>query len=79
MEPTPYFVLILLHYNRQIYRYSSGNVSPNTYINLLEAKNWEENEGNTAICMLAVADSEHTRHKQRQGGPGNRHDTNDGC
>jgi len=69
MQPTPYFVHIFMDCNRQIYPCSSDNVSLNTYINLLATKNWEESEGNTAICMLTVADSEHTCRKRRREGP----------
>jgi len=69
MQPTSYFVHIFMHCNRQIYPCSSDNVSLNTYIKLLATKNWEEIEGNTARCMLAVADSEHTCRKRRREGP----------
>jgi hypothetical protein len=54
-----------MHCNRQIYRYSGDKTSLNTYINLLAAKNWEENEGNTSIYVLAVRNSERTRHRCR--------------
>ena len=69
MQPTPYFVHIFMDCNRQIYPCSSDNVSLNTYIKLLATKNREGIEGNTAICMLTVADSEHTYHKRRREGP----------
>jgi hypothetical protein len=79
MQPTPYFVHIFMDCNRQIYPCSSDNVSLNTYITLLATKNWEESEGNTAICMLTVADSEHTCHKRRREGPATATTPIDGC
>jgi len=51
--------------SRQIYRYRGDKTSLNTYINLLAAKNWEENEGNTLIYVLTVRNSERTRHGWR--------------
>ena len=69
MQPTPHFVHIFMHWIRQIYSCGSDNFSLNTYIKLLATKNWKEIEGNTAICMLAVADSEHTCHKRSREGP----------
>jgi hypothetical protein len=55
--------------NEQIYKYSSGNYGLNTYINPQTTKSWEENEGNMAICVLAVADGEHTRNRRRREAP----------
>ena len=54
-----------MHCNRQIYQYSSDKISLNTYINPLTAKIWEEKEGNTPICVLAVCNSERTHHRCR--------------
>ena len=69
-----------MHCNRPIYSCSSDKVSINTYINLLATKNWEESEGNTAICMLAVADSEaHCTHVINDIGPATTTTPIDGC
>ena len=54
-----------MHYNRQIYQYRSDKISLNTCINLLAAKNCQEKEGNTPICVLAVHNSQRSPHKWR--------------